>query len=93
MAITLEFGALKVSRPQEKLYLVTIPMTVKDGVDVVFQKEYSVHIRKKQDIAGATKEFITLMQQDVNRYEEEVGIKDLPEFVAMMAEIQAKVKP
>lgn len=57
-----------VSTVQDKLYTITNNLTLMENSIEVLNKDYDVLYRPGEDIAISEKQFIVLMQKDIDRY-------------------------
>lgn len=76
MVLTATVTKKSVTGVQDKLWNVTLNMTLKDGAEEVLNKDYALHYRPGDSIAAKKNAWIATMQADIDKYKGEKTIKN-----------------
>ena len=76
MVLTATVTKKSVTEVQDKLWNVTLNMTLKDGAEEVLNKDYALHYRPGDSIAAKKNAWIATMQADIDKYKGEKTIKN-----------------
>ena len=74
MVLTVTVTKKSVSLVMDKMWNVTLNMSLKDDLVEVLNRDYSIRYRTGDSIATKTAKFIELMQTDINKYKSEQQI-------------------
>lgn len=74
MALVSTVTKKSVTEVQDKLWNVTLNMTLDDGAVEVINKDYALHYRPGDSIAAKQVTWIALMQADIDKYKSEKNI-------------------
>ena len=76
MVLTATVTKKSVTEVQDKLWNVTLNMTLKDGAEEVLNKDYALHYRPGDSIAAKKNAWTATMQADIDKYKGEKTIKN-----------------
>lgn len=74
MALTVTVTKKSVSYVMDKMWHVTLNMSLKDDLVEVLNRDYSVRYRTGDSVTEKVTKFIDLMQDDINKYKLEQQI-------------------
>ena len=89
MALIATVSKANVAKVMDKMWNISMNMTLTDDASEVINKDYSVRYRTGDPVAAKESEFIALMQADINKYKSEKGIYDAPAFGTAVTNVGA----
>ena len=89
MALTTTITKKSVSLSMSKMWMITMNMSLKDGVVEVLNKDYSIKYKTGDSVSSKTVTFIELMQADINKYKSEQLIYNNIQLDTAVINVQA----
>jgi hypothetical protein len=88
MALSVSITKKSVTRQQDKLYNISVNMSLKDGVTEVLNQDFSIRYRTGDNIANKKAELQAKIQEVIDNYKAEQVLFNAVAFTNMCTNIQ-----
>ena len=92
MTLTMTVSKKSVTKVMDKLWNITVNLTVSDNGVEVLNKDYSVRYRPGDDISAKEKTLADMMQADIEKYKSEQQVYHAAALDAAVTNVQKRLE-